>query len=188
MKIDLNNCVAGDKVITRDGRSGVYLDRLGKANPRFPHRVEITYPQGHSSPLTFTDEGKFAVGGREHSADIVTLLGTGVMSISKDQQTCILRDGTQLKFRFADYGHCCSNCHCRDWDCNNMHCSPWGRDDHKNGYWAKMSDSRSIGELADSIVVAAHRYHGSDLIRVVVNLLNSHPAEVNSSIGDVPEA
>jgi hypothetical protein len=187
MKIDLNNCVAGDKVITRDGRSGVYLDRLSKGNDIFPHRVEITGDDGNSTQLTFTDGGMFSAGEKPCATDIVTLLGSGVMSISKDQQTCILRDGTQLKFRFADYGQCCCNCHCENWDCNNMSCSPWGRDDHKNGYWSKMSDSRSIGELADSIVIAAHRYHGSDLIRVVANLINSHPAEVNSCIGDVEE-
>jgi hypothetical protein len=69
-----------------------------------------------------------------------------------------------------------------------MSCFPHSRDDGKNGYWSKMSDSRSIGELADSIVLAAHRYHGADLIRVVANLINSHPAEVASCVGDVPEA
>jgi hypothetical protein len=188
MKIDLNNCVAGDKVITRDGRSGVYLGRLGKAHDRFPHRVEITGDDGDSSQLTFTDEGMFQYGEKPCETDIVTLLGSGVKSISKDQLTCVLDDGTQLKFRVAPLGECCSNCRCRDWDCNNMSCSPWGREDNKQGYWSKMSDSRSIGELADSIVVAAHRYHGSDLIRVVANLLNSRPAEVNSCIGDVQEA
>jgi hypothetical protein len=186
MKIDLNNCVAGDKVITRDGRSGVYLDRLGGAHDRFPHRVEITGDDGDRILLTFTDEGMF--GEKPCATDIVTLLGSGVKSISKDQLTCILRDGTQLKFRFADYGQCCCNCHCRDLDCNNMACSRWVRDDGKNGYWSKVSDSKSIGELADSIVIAACRYHGSDLIRVVANMINSHPAEVASCIGDVPEA
>jgi hypothetical protein len=189
MKINLNNCVAGDKVITRDGRSGVYLDRLSKANDRFPHRVEITENDGDSMQLTFTDEGMFQLGEKPCDTDIVTLLNKGVASISKDQQTCVLDDGTQLKFRDAEMGSCCRNCHLdAGYDCHHMPCSPWGRDDHKNGYWAKMSDSRSIGYLAEDIGTATLRYHGADLIRVVANLINSHPAEVNSCIGDVPEA
>jgi hypothetical protein len=99
MKIDLNNCVAGDKVITRDGRSGVYLDRLSKVNDRFPHRVEITGDEGVSTQLTFTDEGMFQFSEQPCATDIVTLLNKGVANISKDQNTCVLDDGTQLKFR-----------------------------------------------------------------------------------------
>ena len=73
MKIDLNNCVAGDKVITRDGRSGVYLDRLSKVNDRFPHRVEITSDDGDSMQLTYTDEGMFQLSEKPCATDIITL-------------------------------------------------------------------------------------------------------------------
>lgn len=50
-----------------------------------------------------------------------------------------------------------------------------------------LSDSDSIGCLAASIKHAAAAYHGSDLVREVALLINSHESEVNSCIGDVPE-
>lgn len=126
MSINLNNCKTGDKVTTRDGRTGIYKTNNDGCNPLFPHRIMITNFDGEQVRRTFTHEGQFAMDLSVHGLDIVVAI-------------------------------------------------------------QHISDSDSIGCLAASIKHAAAAYHGSDLVREVALLIQNHPSEVNSCIGDVPE-
>jgi hypothetical protein len=72
MNVSLRTCVAGDKVITRDGKTGIYQN-MSNDCPKYPHEVLIRYPSGNDLLFHYTDAGHFCSEVWEDHLDIVSV-------------------------------------------------------------------------------------------------------------------